>query len=1029
MSESKRPFPIDELLRAVELEVVTARRSEPRDGVKVSLSAGRVVSSAAERYEYLFTCKKWHRSLDTAAVLVRPSTSRGSWMPAEAARLPDGTVRLVTAESLGTVPLNVQLREDDSTGFTRAIERLESAADDDALHLETAGWVVGRGEPRSGIDDNPSRWVANWPALKLNSRQRIAVQRSLASEVLFLWGPPGTGKTDVVGHVVEGNFRQGRTVLFLAPTKVAVDQALERICDLLNNEAGFSDGLIQRAGDIEVGTLRARYGSSIDPEQVIDRVTVELDEAIAQSTEAWTRAQTQLRLYDDAGSLLERLHNARSAKKDAELERIRAGQDYRKADADAQKFQEKLIRVTPPRGMFADRKEGRIAALRRDLADAEGQRQRAAQQRQAAEDAIAQSAGEIDKAEHELAAVTSILENIEPHPTLVDRAEGLRKQLDELNQQRAKIRQAVRGRCRIMGTTIAKAIQSRRLLDRIDVVVIDEAGMVDLPSAWLAAALARERVVIAGDFRQLPAVTKADSDRKASDDDRAHARMWSSRDPFRASGLVTESGTVRDDPRLVALDTQYRMREPICDLVNAVAYPDAPLRTGRNNTSRIPANPLVETPMILIDTSRQRIPNRQNQSNTVHEAVIHELIRGLQYEGVLPGRKWQESEVAHGSRPTDRLAVITPYRKQVKALQSSVKYRFGTDYDALVDTIHRFQGSQRPIVIFDTAAGAGSDPGYFYTGSGLSSQTCRLLNVALSRAQDHLIVVADVDHLRQHLPAHSEARVMIEHLENHAQVLSADQLVPIREAAQLSELSEEELRRPAFFPADEVEKAVEWDIARAVTSVELYCPFLDPVPVNKWSKRLGERAGAGVRVVVYTRSVEEQRDPPAAERHRARIEQLRSAGCAVDFRERMHEKVLIIDREILWHGSLNLLANSGPTDLMMRFTDPGACERVGTVIERARKDRAARNFTAPSNSDFGQQTLRTPVTSGGAGPDEREVVPGTVVNGRLYLAVGYDEKDEAKRLLRARWDRTNKLWYVDSERVTREQARRWLPQS
>ncbi|MET7736492.1 DUF5710 domain-containing protein [Streptomyces sp. NPDC005402] len=251
--------------------------------------------------------------------------------------------------------------------------------------------------------------------------------------------------------------------------------------------------------------------------------------------------------------------------------------------------------------------------------------------------------------------------------------------------------------------------------------------------------------------------------------------------------------------------------------------------------------------------------------------------------------------------------------------------------------------------------------------------------------------------------------------------MSADQLVPTREAAQLSALSEEELSRPAFFPADEVYKAVEWDIERASTSIELYCPFLDPAPVRKWSALLGRRVSEGVRVVVYTRAAEEQRDDASVERHQQRIDQLRSVGCEVDFRERMHEKVLILDGTVLWHGSLNLLANSGPTDLMMRFTDPSSCERVSRVIERARKDKAAWNPRAAG--DGGSRGGGASDASGTADG----IRPGAVVNGRLYLQVTFAEKDEAKKLLGARWDKPNGLWYVDAARVTREQARRWLP--
>lgn len=45
----------------------------------------------------------------------------------------------------------------------------------------------------------------------------------------------------------------------------------------------------------------------------------------------------------------------------------------------------------------------------------------------------------------------------------------------------------------------------------------------------------------------------------------------------------------------------------------------------------------------------------------------------------------------------------------------------------------------------------------------------------------------------------------------------------------------------------------------------------------------------------------------------------------------------------------------------------------------------------------------------------------------MYLNVPYAEKDEAKRLLGARWDKERRQWYVDADRVSREQAARWLP--
>ena len=1023
MAQAEKPYPVAELLTAVRSEILAERRGDGGDAQKVSLSGGRLVSSAGDRFEYLFVCRKWHESLDSVPVLVRASRSSDPWETAEASRMPDGGVRLITSVNLGPSVRNAQIRKDDSAGLVIVAERLEAMGGaESGIRTESAGWIVGQGNPVSARDPEPGRWVTNWRSLKLNSRQRLAVEQALASQILFLWGPPGTGKTDVVGHIVEGNFRQGLNILFLAPTRVAVDQALERICDLLAAQEGFSEGLVQRAGDIEVPSLRERYGEYVDQERIAARIAVQLDEALTRTTEALKEIRARIALHDEVQSLEDQLTAAHTTYGEAAATSTAAEHEALRAEAEAAQLRLRISGLGQPGGLFAKRKEAQLAALHAELTQSDIAARSASQRGGEAKRIASTAAAEIGELSGRLAAARPRLTGVPARAVLNGQAETLQKQLDELDRQRRRIQDTVRSKCRVMGATVAKAVQSRKLLDRVDVVVIDEAGMVDLPSAWLAAGLAGKRVVVAGDFRQLPAVTKGEGDRTATEEEREHSRQWAARDAFHAAGLVTASGGVRQDPRLVALDTQYRMREPICELVNAVAYPDSPLGTGRDNRSRIPFNPLVESPVILIDTSKQRIAGPDYRANTVNEAVVHELVRGLQYEGVLPGRKWGEAEVGAGKRPTDRLAVIAPYRAQVKALKGSLKYRFGEEYEGLVDTIHRFQGSQRPIVVFDTAVGAGKDPGIFYRGTGLSSQTCRLLNVALSRAQDHLVVVADLEHLRQHLAPHSEARTMIDHLEAHAEVMSADQLVPTREAAQLSALSEEELARPAFFPADEVYKAVEWDIERAATSIEIHCPFLDPNPVRRWSTLLGRRAGEGVRVVVHTRSAEEQRDDAAAERHQQRIDQLRSVGCEVDFRERMHEKVLILDSTVLWHGSLNLLANSGPTDLMMRFTDPTSCERVSRVIERARKDKAAWNPRAAGGGSDGTRR-RDDATA----PSADGIGPGSVVDGRLYLDVPFAEKDEAKRELGARWDAPKRLWYVDAARVSREQARRWLP--
>ncbi|WP_424890618.1 AAA domain-containing protein [Streptomyces sp. XH2] len=1004
--ETALPYPVRELLTAVRLEIAAELRSNGKDGAKVSLSAGRRISAAEGRHEYVFDCKKWLDALDGKPALLRPSRSSGEWARAEVSRMPEGRVRVVTSADLGGAPAHVQVREDEAASWRTLAERLEKVGQPQhPVRAESASWMLGRGRPNLGGSGNVAGWVANWDSLQLNPRQRQAVGQALTSDVLFLWGPPGTGKTDVVGHIVEGSYRQDLSVLFLAPTKVAVDQALERICELLHGEERFDDGLVQRAGEITVASLRDKFGEQVDTERITARLTARIDDSLTQLAVALRTAHEGIAVYDKVEGLRADLISAQQAHTDAAKAR-RAHADAQSAARSRISVHENVIaKAGMPRGMFAARKQAQLDKARAALHEATIQVQQATTGLAAADRDLRRATAGITRIREALSIELPKLAGLPDRQALTAQAEHIQQQIGGLEEQRKQTETVVRAKCRVLGATIAKAVQSRKLLDRVDVVVIDEAGMADLPSAWYAAGLAGKRIVVAGDFRQLPAVTKGDNDRKATPAEREHARQWTAQDVFHTAGLVTAGGSVARDARLVALDTQYRMRSAICDLVNTVAYPDAPLQTGRKDGSRIPFNSLVDAPLILIDTSRQRIPGRDHLTNTVHEAAVHELIRGLQYEGVLPGRKWEE--VPAGERATDRLAVIAPYRAQVKALKASLAYRFGEQFEGLVDTVHRFQGSQRPIVILDTTAGAGTTPGYFFQGTGLSSHTCRLLNVALSRAQDHLIVLADVEHLRRHLPAGSEARRMLDHLEAHAQCLSVDQLIPVREAAQLASLTEEELARPAFFPADEVARAVGWDIDRAARSIEIYCPFLDPRPVRSWSAQLAKRITDGVDVIVRTRAPEEQTTDAAAQRVQGLVNELRGVGCRVEFRERMHEKVLILDGAVLWHGSLNLLANAGPTDLMMRLTDPAACERVGRVIERARKERKAWN-PRPSRTMGGE-----------AAHNEK----------RLYLNVPYAEKDEAKQSIGARWDKERRQWYVDADRVSREQAARWLPPS
>lgn len=269
---------IEQLLKAAQLEIVAARRDDAKTADKASLTTGeRIAGDGANRYEYLFSCRAWPDSFEDVGLVIRPARGRGEWAPAEITASPDGRRRVITEADLGAQPPNIQVREDDAAGWEKLAARLQAAVDKpDSADLQAAGWLLGDGRPSLRSERAVARLVAGWEGLLLNTEQRAAVEQALGSDVLFLWGPPGTGKTDVVSHIIEGCYRQDLRVLFLAPTNVAVDQALHRICRLLQAEDGFDEGLVQRSGKIALTSLAASYGNRIRPEEIAERLSADL---------------------------------------------------------------------------------------------------------------------------------------------------------------------------------------------------------------------------------------------------------------------------------------------------------------------------------------------------------------------------------------------------------------------------------------------------------------------------------------------------------------------------------------------------------------------------------------------------------------------------------------------------------------------------------------------------------------------------------------------------------------------------------
>jgi hypothetical protein len=118
----------------------------------------------------------------------------------------------------------------------------------------------------------------------LNPSQRAAVQLCADSELAFLWGPPGTGKTATLVHVIEELRARGRRILLVSTTNAAIDQVLEKLAARPWFAAAIETGALVRLGRSDAETFGAELADVADRLQgahrgALDRLRARIGDA------------------------------------------------------------------------------------------------------------------------------------------------------------------------------------------------------------------------------------------------------------------------------------------------------------------------------------------------------------------------------------------------------------------------------------------------------------------------------------------------------------------------------------------------------------------------------------------------------------------------------------------------------------------------------------------------------------------------------------------------------------------------------
>ena len=279
------------------------------------------------------------------------------------------------------------------------------------------------------------------------------------------------------------------------------------------------------------------------------------------------------------------------------------------------------------------------------------------------EEKKSQLEAEIAQIEAEIAQIDAQTQN-EQFDKAKQQRDELVAEIHETGVEIAALRTTVLRDARIVGATCTTAYLTGDI-GQFDLVIVDEASMVSRPEVWFSAGLSRERVVISGDFRQIPPIVTTEQEAIFQE---------LGLDPFTATER-TKPGA----PDLRMLTTQFRMHPEICGLISGPMYEDE-LRTSparKKVPGHLPPNPF-EKPLTIIDTSDLGPIESQDEGsrfNKLHALLVRNFVRHLRLNGVV--------ETNHD------LGICTPYSAQARQIQKLLKEDSPDDL-VHCGTVHRF---------------------------------------------------------------------------------------------------------------------------------------------------------------------------------------------------------------------------------------------------------------------------------------------------------------------------------------------------
>lgn len=559
----------------------------------------------------------------------------------------------------------------------------------------------------------------------LNHSQLLAVKTALTEGVTYIQGPPGTGKSDVVLNIILNAFLNNRRVLFSSKNHKAIETVLQRIDQYLKDytiilKSGRSDRsgvgsqlinkleqILNQSKNIFSPIKQKELISLIEKSEKLHAEISELNELQVFILENNLKTSELYRKYIK-GNLL--------------YNRIFSGLNRKSNIHSAAMLSPRIKRMT----MYL-----------RLLKDCEGL------------DRLEELTSQIFKEREELIEINKSILSLMVNKTYSFFTQDEKKLIEEYKNllrlwldggfpdgnARKNFKDKFKTVSKLLRvwsiTNLSISGQIPLETDLFDYVIVDEASQCDIPSSLCLMARTKCFIVV-GDEMQLTHITNI-STKRSGQLLKNHGLVtidvgeWEYCNSSILNLIKSRTRNTHGESGIM-LDEHFRSKKEIINFSNSKFYGDKlKIRTDYMKLNSFdgvaPVTWVNASGSYKTDNFKLFVPEEIEECFKIYLKLIE-------------------------NPSVESIGILSPFRLQVEKLREKFKY-YEKDSkngkDLLIDTIHRFQGDEKDVIIFSlgvsnpikTENRIKNNNEYFYQGNK------NLLNVGLTRAKSNLLIVGD----------------------------------------------------------------------------------------------------------------------------------------------------------------------------------------------------------------------------------------------------------------------------------------------